>query len=107
LIGSGQLRLAMELALELMKQGSYQVEMSDEGIMTEEIEACLSVVLQALKKSDLPADEISAWCAAMLDRARHMLITEFSISRGLSENEAIDTLQRSLAKAMLCLPPAL
>jgi CarD family transcriptional regulator len=43
----------------------------------------------------------------MLDRARHMLITEFSISRGLSENEAIDTLQRSLAKATLCLPPAL
>ena len=31
LIGSGQLRLAMPLALELMKQGSYQVEMSDEG----------------------------------------------------------------------------
>src|SRR6516165_4521297 len=29
LIGTGQLRLAMTLALELMKRGSYQVEMSD------------------------------------------------------------------------------
>ena len=34
LIGLGQLQLAMRLALELMKQGSYQVEMSDEGLMT-------------------------------------------------------------------------
>ena len=34
LIGSGQLRLAMLLAvLELMKRGSYQVEMSDEGLI--------------------------------------------------------------------------
>ena len=47
LIASGQLRLAMQLALELMKQGSYQVEMSDEGLMTEDIEDCLSVVLEA------------------------------------------------------------
>src|SRR5262249_79731 len=30
LITVGQLRLAMELALELMKRGSHQVEMSDE-----------------------------------------------------------------------------
>ena len=35
LIDQGQLRLAMELSLELMKQGSYQAEMSDEGLMTE------------------------------------------------------------------------
>src|SRR6059058_130445 len=45
LIGSGQLQLAMRLALELMKQGSYQVEMSDEGLMTQDIEDCLDVVL--------------------------------------------------------------
>src|SRR6266849_490640 len=38
LIASGQLRPAMQLALELMKQGSYQVEMSDEGLMTQDIE---------------------------------------------------------------------
>jgi hypothetical protein len=70
LIASGQLRPAMELALELMKQGSYQVEMSDEGMMTEDIEDCLSVVLQTLAQCDLPAAEIIAWCSAMLDNDR-------------------------------------
>jgi len=70
LIDSGQLHLAMQLALELMKQGSYQVEMSDEGMMTEDIEDCLSVVLTALKKCDLPADEVLTWCSAMLANDR-------------------------------------
>ena len=70
LIGSGQLRLAMPLALELMKQGSYQVEMSDEGLMTEDIEDCLNVVLEALRKCDLPAAEVIAWCSAMLENDR-------------------------------------
>lgn len=65
LIEAGQLRLAMELCLELMKDGSYQVESSDEGEMTEDIEDCLSVVFKALTESALPADEITAWCAAM------------------------------------------
>jgi hypothetical protein len=70
LIGSGQLRLAMPLALELMKRGSYQVEMSDEGLMTQDIEGCLDVVLKALAKCDLPAAEVIAWCSAMLDTDR-------------------------------------
>jgi len=65
LIDLGELRLAMELSLELMKQGSYQVEMSDEGLMTEDIEQCIGGVVQALKKSDLPPGEVLAWCAAM------------------------------------------
>jgi hypothetical protein len=66
LIAAEQLRLAMELALELMKEGSYQVEMSDEGMMTEDIEECLSVVIKALKNCDLPTDETIAWCSDML-----------------------------------------
>jgi uncharacterized Zn finger protein len=70
LIGAGQLRLAMQLALELMKQGSYQVEMSDEGMMTEDIEDCLSVVLRTLERGDLPAAEIIAWYSAMLANDR-------------------------------------
>jgi hypothetical protein len=67
---SGRLPMAMQLALELMKEGSYQVEMSDEGLMTDDIEDCLSVVLKALAKCDLPADEVVAWCSAMLDNDR-------------------------------------
>jgi CarD family transcriptional regulator len=43
----------------------------------------------------------------MLDRARHMLVTELSISRGLREVEAADLLQKALAKASLNLPTAL
>ena len=56
----------MELSLELMKAGSHQVEMSDEGLMTEDIEGCLSEVFKALKNCDLPSEEVIAWCSAML-----------------------------------------
>lgn len=70
LIDAGELPLAMQLSLELMKHGSYQVEMSDEGLMTEDIEDCLSVVLKALQRCDLPADSMTAWCSAMLDSDR-------------------------------------
>ncbi len=43
----------------------------------------------------------------MLDRARHMLVSEISIARGVSESEATDLLQRALEKASLTLPPVL
>lgn len=70
LIELGQLRPAMELSLELMAKGSYQVEMSDEGLMTDDIEACFRPVLEALQKCNLPAAEVIAWCAEMLKRDR-------------------------------------
>jgi hypothetical protein len=70
LVASGQLRLAMELAVELMRQGSRQVEMSDEGMMSEDVEECLCVVLDALPKCDLPAADVIAWCSAMLANDR-------------------------------------
>jgi len=70
LIASGQLGQAMPLAFELMKRGSYQVEMSDEGLMTGDIEDCLSVVLEALRKCDLPAAEVIAWCSGMIENDR-------------------------------------
>jgi uncharacterized Zn finger protein len=70
LIEMGHLRAVMELSLELMSQGSYQVEMSDEGMMTDDVEACLQVVIKALRECELPADEVIAWCAGMLKRDR-------------------------------------
>jgi len=79
LIAAGQLRLAMELALELMKQGSRQVEMSDEGLMTEDIEDCLSVVLKSLKTCGLTANEVISWCSAMLANDRVGFIAEESL----------------------------
>ena len=70
LIDLGHLRTVMELSLELMDQGSYQVEMSDEGMMTDDIEECLQVVIDALGQCDLPANDITAWCAGMLKKDR-------------------------------------
>jgi hypothetical protein len=70
LIELGQLRSVMELSLELMAAGSYQVEASDEGLMTDDIETCLRPVLKALHKSDLPAAEVHAWCTAMMKSDR-------------------------------------
>jgi hypothetical protein len=79
LIGLGQLQLAMRLALELMRQGSYQVEMSDEGLMAQDIEDCLDVVLRAFEKCDLPAAEVIAWCSAMLGEDRVGFIARESL----------------------------
>jgi hypothetical protein len=70
LVDQGQFRLAMELSLELMDQGSHQVEMSDEGLMTPAIEDCFTAVLKALPKYDLPLAEKIAWCTDMLHRDR-------------------------------------
>jgi hypothetical protein len=70
LVELGQLAVAMELCLELMKQGSYQVEMSDEGLMTHDIEECLAVVVKALKRTTLPPTDVIAWCDGMLKSDR-------------------------------------
>jgi hypothetical protein len=70
LIKEGHLRATMDLSLELMSQGSYQVEMSDEGLMTDDIKECLQVVIKALRKCDLSADNVIAWCSEMLQKDR-------------------------------------
>lgn len=43
----------------------------------------------------------------MLDRARHMLVTELFISRAMPEEEAVDLIRKALAKASLTLPEPL
>jgi len=87
LIASGQLRQAMPLALELMKRGSYQVEMSDEGLMTGDIEDCLNVVIGAIPKCDLPAEEVKAWCSAMLEADRVGFIAREPLEALLRRNQ--------------------
>lgn len=67
LLGEDQLRVAMELALELMDKGSRQMEASDEGQMQDEIEECLRVVIAAVDQAAcLRPDELKEWCAAMV-----------------------------------------
>jgi CarD family transcriptional regulator len=43
----------------------------------------------------------------MLDRARHMLVTELSMARRVRDPEAVSLLQKALEKAQLNLPPVL
>lgn len=54
---------AKSLALQLMKDGSYQVECSDEGLMTDEISECLQPVIRAVEAAG--GDEAAKWAADM------------------------------------------
>jgi hypothetical protein len=65
LIEAEHLEPAMEMALELMRSGSEQVEMSDEGLMTDDIEECLRVVIKAVKSADLPVGTVKTWVQKM------------------------------------------
>ncbi len=70
----------MPLAIELMKKGSYQIEMSDEGMMTADIEACLQPVIAAMTQSNLPKKKIIAWCDAMAKADRIGCVCDQEIS---------------------------
>jgi hypothetical protein len=67
---------AMELSMELMRRASHQVEMSDEGMMTDDIESCLDVVIKALEKADLKPERIVSWCDQMTRADRVKFICE-------------------------------
>lgn len=63
LIDFGHLEHAKSLAITLMKDGSYQVECSDEGLMSDDISECLCPVIQAVKKAG--GKEADAWAFEM------------------------------------------
>ena len=52
--------------------------------MTEEVEACLRVVIRALAKSELPAADIAGWCADMTRADRVGFVCDQEL-RGLRE----------------------
>lgn len=72
------------LALKLMKNGSYQVECSDEGLMTDEISQCLDPVIRAVKAAD--GDEAVRWAKKMqtADRVGFICYKELAALRGKS-----------------------
>ncbi len=72
LIGKHALEEAKELALKLVDKGSYQMECSDEGMMKEEIESCLRVVISGV--AGLPGG--SEWALEMLYRDRSGFLCE-------------------------------
>jgi CarD family transcriptional regulator len=76
-------------------------EKMNHGSLPEIAEVFKSLVIQQTRKP------LSFREKKMLDRARHMLVTELSISRGLSEPDACNLLERTLAKACLPLPAAI
>ncbi len=64
LIKLGQLEDAKSLALKLMKDGSYQVECSDEGMMTDDIQDCLRPVIKAVQSGS--DQDAAKWVLEML-----------------------------------------
>ncbi len=68
LVELGHLADAKSLALKLMKDGSYQVECSDEGLMIDEIRTCLMPVIRAVKAGDI--DGAVKWAGDMLTADR-------------------------------------
>ena len=68
--------------LKLMKDGSYQVECSDEGLMTDDIRQCLKPVIQAVKAAG--GIEAAKWAGAMrnADRVRFICDKELAELRG-------------------------
>jgi hypothetical protein len=73
---------AKTLAIKLMKNGSYQVECSDEGLMTDEISQCLKPVIRAVKVAG--GDEAARWAGDMLaaDRVGFICDEELAELRG-------------------------
>lgn len=82
LIELGNLAEAKSLALKLMKDGSYQVECSDEGMMTDDISQCLRPVIRAVKATG--GDEAVKWAGAMqaADRVGFICDKELAQLRG-------------------------
>ncbi|MBS0264246.1 MAG: hypothetical protein JSS02_20075 [Planctomycetes bacterium] len=78
LIQQGQLDQAKKLALKLMKQGSYQVECSDEGLMTAELDQCLQPVIQAVRKAGGVQADRWAGEMQMADRVGFICSTELA-----------------------------
>ncbi|NQT14033.1 MAG: hypothetical protein HQ582_14865 [Planctomycetes bacterium] len=78
LIDLGHLEDAKLLALKLMKDGSYQVECSDEGLMTDDIEDCLRLVIRAVRTSgDADADK---WANEMQETDRVGFICQHELA---------------------------
>lgn len=84
LVELNRLADAKSLALKLMKDGSYQVECSDEGLMTDEISQCLKPVIRAVKAAG--GDAAVKWASDMqtADRVGFICDQELAALRGKS-----------------------
>jgi hypothetical protein len=78
LVDLGYLDDAKSLALKLMRDGSYQVECSDEGLMTDDIEDCLRPVIRAVKTSG--GADVDKWAKEMQKADRVGFICEHQLA---------------------------
>jgi hypothetical protein len=78
LVDLGYLDDAKLLALKLMRDGSYQVECSDEGLMTDDIEDCLRPVIRAVKTSG--GADVDKWAKEMQKADRVGFICEHQLA---------------------------
>ncbi len=76
LVQRGRIEEAKALALTLIQKGSRQIECSDEGLMHEEIEGCLRVVIAAVAGSPGGAE----WALRMLEEDRVGVVCEQELS---------------------------
>lgn len=76
LVQQGCVEEAKTLALRLMAMGSRQMECSDEGLMREEIEGCLRVVVAAVAGEPRGAE----WGLRMLQEDRVGVVSEQELS---------------------------
>ena len=79
LVELGRLTDAKSLALKLMKEGSYQVECSDEGLMSDAISQCLEPVIRAVKAAG--GQEAAKWAAEMQRADRMGFICEQELAK--------------------------
>jgi hypothetical protein len=79
LVELGHLADAKSLALKLMKDGSRQVECSDEGLMSDDIRECLKPVIQAVKKAG--GVEAAKWAKEMRTADRVGFICDKELTR--------------------------
>ena len=86
----GRIDELMELACKLSKSGSYQVMMSDEGLMTDQIESCLKVVTAAVARSKKSSPDVVKWCDQMIQADRDGLLDWTELEK-LRQKHAADT----------------
>jgi hypothetical protein len=79
LLETGAVAEAMGLAIELMAARSAQVEASDEGLMLEELEECLGLVIETIEVVDLPKEEKVLWCDRLRSADRVRFVCEKAI----------------------------
>jgi hypothetical protein len=67
LVEREHLREAMAIAIEVMKLGSHQVELSDEGLMADEVVETVKLVVKEVEASQVDPDEKAKWLESLAE----------------------------------------